>query len=383
MLGGTFDPVHNAHLAMARAAMEVAGLDRVLFVIAARPPHKTEGAIASEEDRLAMVQAAVAGEPAMEASRIEMDRPGESYTIDTLRTLKAVHPDKDLFLILGLDSLVDLPHWNEPREILALAHLLAIPRPGEFSIPPLVEGHYTLAPIEETNISSTDIRRRIAGGQPVNTLVPAAVERYMRDHHVYDGADFTSKTDMLRNLARQRLNERTYRHLLSVTDLAKSAAYAIDEDVAAAELAGLLHDLCKNMKGPELLEAAKSYGIEIPELQREHPKLLHGPVAAEEGKRVHGIDSPDVYEAVYWHTTGRPGLCRLGQVLYFADFAEPLRTYPESAEARAILERDGFAKALRFVADAKLHYVRKKAAVDPISAAFHAWLIEVLPHDTP
>ena len=104
IFGGTFDPVHNVHLRMARAARDRAGLDRVLFVVAATPPHKRGDVVASAEDRLAMVRAAIAGEDGFEASRIEMDRPGPSYTVDTVRALAETHPDARLYLIIGNTS---------------------------------------------------------------------------------------------------------------------------------------------------------------------------------------------------------------------------------------------------------------------------------------
>jgi nicotinate-nucleotide adenylyltransferase len=187
VFGGTFDPIHKAHVAMAKAAREAAGLDRVLFVVSARPPHKNrQGPCADAEERYAMVEAALCEEPGLEASRIELDRPGASYTADTLEALRSAYPTAQLFLIVGLDSLVDLPKWHKPAEILDLAQLLVLPRPGEYDIPKSIEGHYRMIPFEETGISSTEVRQALTTGERVAGLIPPAVVNYIRSRGLYE-----------------------------------------------------------------------------------------------------------------------------------------------------------------------------------------------------
>lgn len=174
--GGTFDPVHLAHLEVARAARDAAHLDKVLFVVSARPPHKRDETTAEPEQRLTMVEAALEGEPDFAASRIELDREGPSYTVDTLRTLRDLYPDARLFLIVGEDSLLDLPKWRDPDSILAMADLLVVPRPGIDREPPgMLKGHFEMLPFEEHEISSTEIRRRLAAGESSDDLLPAGV----------------------------------------------------------------------------------------------------------------------------------------------------------------------------------------------------------------
>ena len=186
MYGGTFDPPHNAHLDIARTALAHARLDRVVFVVAANPPHKPRGEITDAEDRLAMVEAAIREEPRFETSRLEIDRPGPSYTADTLRQLGAYYNGAALFLILGYDSLLDLPKWHAPRAILDRARLLVIPRPGETKPPPpVLEGEYEVLPFEERDISSTEIRTRIEHGRPLDALVPGAVRHVIENRGLY------------------------------------------------------------------------------------------------------------------------------------------------------------------------------------------------------
>ena len=173
--GGTFDPIHTAHLAIARAALDQAGLDSVLFVVAARPPHKHGNTYADAEDRYAMVQAALAEEPKFEPSHIELDRDGPSYTADTLRQLNRQLPDAQLFLILGMDSLVELPSWRSPETILELAKLLVVDRPGTWEVPALLENRFEMLAFDSVDVSSTEIRQRIADGTGVDDCVPPDV----------------------------------------------------------------------------------------------------------------------------------------------------------------------------------------------------------------
>ena len=186
VFGGTFDPVHAVHLRIARAARDAAGLDRVLFMVANVPPHKSGEVAACAEDRLAMVAAAVAGERGFEASRLEMDRPGPSYTADTLRALRAEQPDARLFLILGYDSALDLPKWREPGVILELAELLVVCRPHcDRPLPPVLQKRAVLLPFAEDALSSTEIRERLAAGGDVSGLVPPGALRVIREKGLY------------------------------------------------------------------------------------------------------------------------------------------------------------------------------------------------------
>ncbi|GMU93512.1 MAG: putative nicotinate-nucleotide adenylyltransferase [Candidatus Hydrogenedentota bacterium] len=185
VFGGTFDPIHNTHLAIACAARRQARLDKVLFVVAANPPHKMDATCASADDRLALVEAAISSLSGMEVSRIELERKGASYTADTLEAIKAAQPDAEIYLILGMDALMDLPRWKSPERILAAASLLAVPRPGECVVPPMLDGRFELLDFPETDISSTDIRRRIADGDPCEDALPGDVRRLIAERGLY------------------------------------------------------------------------------------------------------------------------------------------------------------------------------------------------------
>jgi predicted HD superfamily hydrolase involved in NAD metabolism len=167
-------------------------------------------------------------------------------------------------------------------------------------------------------------------------------------------------------------------HSIFVAEYLASFAGTIGLDHDQAVTAGLLHDLCRTLDNATMLSRAGAYGLPISEEQRAHPNLLHGPLAAEVCRRELGIEDPAIYEAIYWHTTGKPGLCRLGQALCVADFAEPARRYAEAAQARDLLRKEGFDEALYFVAQQKLAFVHKKQLPSPMAEGFFLWVQQVV-----
>ena len=196
VFGGTFDPIHLGHLILAEQARERLRLDEVLFLPAAAPPHKQSREITSGARRLEMVELAIAGNACFSASDLEWRREGLSYTVDTLRELRIERPDACLFLLLGADSLHDLPQWHQPEEIARLARIAVVERPGSPPIdvralaPPLTDEQAAavaehLVPIPLIEISSTAIRQRAAAGRSIRYLVPPAVEAYIDAHGLY------------------------------------------------------------------------------------------------------------------------------------------------------------------------------------------------------
>jgi nicotinate-nucleotide adenylyltransferase len=178
VFGGTFDPVHVGHLAIANAALDELGLDRVYFVPARRSPLKHDGPIASADDRLAMLNAAIADENRFRVSRAEVDREGPSFTVDTLESLRS---EGELFLILGSDAYADFDRWREPERIRELATVVLAARPGAPNAP---AGMRMLdAPLMD--ISSRELRARAARGRSLRYLVPEAVLRYIEEHRLY------------------------------------------------------------------------------------------------------------------------------------------------------------------------------------------------------
>lgn len=205
LFGGSFDPVHRGHLALAASCLEQARLDRVWFVPAAHQPFKPTGPHASNADRVAMLELAAADNQAFEISQIEIDRGGVSYTIDTLLTIKSLLPEAQLFLLMGADSLIDFPQWRRPTEICEVAMPLVVNRAGESAanFDPLSEiiSSERLAEILASQvemppmaISSSEIRRRVATGGEWEEMVPERVAEYIREHRLYLGASHSERS---------------------------------------------------------------------------------------------------------------------------------------------------------------------------------------------
>ena len=178
VFGGTFDPVHVGHLAIANAALDELELDRIYFVPARRSPLKQDGPVASAEDRLAMLIAAIAGEPRFHVSELELDRKGPSFTVDTLEALRG---EGDLFLILGSDAYADFERWRDPARIRALARVVLAARPGAPNAP----GGVGMLDSPLMDISSRELRARAARGRSLRYLVPEEVLRYIEEHRLY------------------------------------------------------------------------------------------------------------------------------------------------------------------------------------------------------
>ena len=201
VLGGTFDPIHVAHLALAQEAAESLGLERVLFVPAGSPPHKPGVAVAPGADRLAMVRLAIAGNERFEVSRIELDRAGPSYTVDTLEALAAGRRSEfadngstgGITLILSADAFLGLRDWHEPQRVLALARLAVAPRDGYPEAgPDFLEtwfpdqaGRAVFLDGPRLRLSASFLRERAAAGRTLRYLVPDAVAAYIGDHGLY------------------------------------------------------------------------------------------------------------------------------------------------------------------------------------------------------
>ena len=214
LLGGSFNPVHNGHLAIARQTREALGLDQVLFIPTSQPPHKPNGSLAPAQDRYEMVRLAIAADTALAISDVEIRRPGKSYSIDTIRLLQQEYgAQSQLFFLIGLDAFLDFPSWRDPVILLALCQFVVLSRPGlSFRslstvrllppIPypsladldagrisrieaPLGTQGLTCLKLPPCPISASDIRTRIRQGLPMANLLPPSVESYILQHHLY------------------------------------------------------------------------------------------------------------------------------------------------------------------------------------------------------
>lgn len=193
LLGGTFDPPHYGHLVAAQEAASQLELRRVLFLPARQNPLKRGEEVSSADDRCHMVELAIAGNPVFELSRADLDRPSPSYTVDLLRALRADRPTAELFFLVGGDIVPELPRWHAPSELLELATLVAINRPGA-PVPsvaaleqalPAAARRVVLLEVPGMAIAATDLRARVRSNRPIRYLTPPAVESYIHEHGLY------------------------------------------------------------------------------------------------------------------------------------------------------------------------------------------------------
>lgn len=197
VFGGTFDPIHLGHLAAARSIRTTLKLDKVIFMPAGQPWMKAGTVVSPVKDRVEMVRLAVARHKTFEISTAEADRPGPSYAVDTMETLRVrLGSRSDLFFLLGSDALMDIAKWKKPERLIQLCRLVAFARPGcrlpgtealEAAVPG-ISGRVIFVQVPQLDIGATDIRRRAAEGQSLQRLVPRAVERYILEHGLYGAA---------------------------------------------------------------------------------------------------------------------------------------------------------------------------------------------------
>ncbi len=194
IMGGTFDPIHYGHLVTAEAARCTFGLERVLFVPSFRPPHKPDREISDKEHRYLMTVLATVTNPYFGVSRVEIDRPGFSYTVDTLRELRRQYPGTELFFVTGADAILEICTWQDPPALLKMCHFIAATRPGyplnglkrlERELGKGVKQRIHRFEVPALAISSTDIRDRVRHGRPIKYLVPESVEHYIYKHGLY------------------------------------------------------------------------------------------------------------------------------------------------------------------------------------------------------
>ena len=190
VMGGTFDPIHHGHLSAANEVRHRYALDEVVFVPTGQPWQKGHRTVSAAEDRYLMTVIATAANPRFSVSRLEVDRPGPTYTVETLRTLREQHGDAELFFITGADALALILTWRDADELFELAHFVGVSRPGyaAVDVAGFPEGAVTLLEVPALAISSSDLRMRVDEGLPVHYLAPDGVVQYIRKRNLYRSA---------------------------------------------------------------------------------------------------------------------------------------------------------------------------------------------------
>ena len=351
--GGSFNPIHRGHLTAAASAAQQLGLDKLLLIPASVPPHKklsADSAAAWQRYEMTVLATAELG-GGVEVLDLELQRTGKSYTSDTLRVLKAQHPDDELWLLMGTDMFLSLQTWHEPEVILALASVGAFSRTKEgedeefAAQKAFLEKTYgarvaTLENRQVIEISSTQVRAALPKGEGESYLT-AAVYGYILRHGLYGTKADLKKLTMneLRCVALSYLKPKRMAHVLGTEQEAVRLARRYGVDEQQARVAALLHDCTKKLLLEEQLALCEKYGVALDELQRSALKLQHALTGAEIARDVFGV-SDAVYEAIRWHTTGKAGMTALEKVIYLADYIEPTRDFPGVEELRKAVYED-------------------------------------------
>lgn len=340
ILGGTFDPIHKAHIYMAKETLKQLKLDKVYIMPSPCPPHKNTKNITSDFHRVNMIKLAVANEKNVEFFDYEL-KNHLSYTADTLTKLKSEHKEDDLYFIIGGDSAATFTSWYQPAVILKNANLVIVNRKDEnqFNIESIVEkikeevaANVYLLNVKESDISSSDIRTHKI--EAAKDLLPKGVYEYIVENNLYTDGNINKAWSLSKIKAdlKNVLNKHRYEHTLGVAETAKKMAEAFNVNPNTAYLAGILHDCAKYYSDSQLLKCCKDNNILVTDCEEKAPYLLHGKVSAFIAKTKYGIVDENVLNAVIWHTTGKENMSDLEKIIFCADYIEPGRIVQPNLE---------------------------------------------------
>ncbi len=327
--GGSFDPPHKGHKLLAENLARECGAERVLIIPTAMSPFKSSSG-ASPADRLEMCKIAF-DEPDFQVCDIEINRGGKSYTVDTLREIRKMYPEDELYLFMGEDMLLSFINWYKYEEILSLCKLVAACRTeNRLRLQEMKEycrtqlGDYAdsviiceSVPLE---VSSTEIREQIATGG--TAYISQAVYDFIKSKGLY----MNKNTEYI-EILRGRLTERRFIHSLNVADSAKELARIYGCDEEKAYTVGLIHDCCKDTPPGLQLSYLLENKAEMTQLETDSPKLYHAMSGKVFAKKEFGVTDEDMLNAIRYHTTGRKNMSLLEKVVFIADFISAERDY--------------------------------------------------------
>ena len=382
LMGGSFNPIHLAHIQLAQMAMREASLNKVLFIPTGNPPHKREG-LAPAGHRMQMVRLALCKEADFFPSDIEMNRNGMVYTVDTLILLKNQMPDATFYYIIGEDTLYDLVHWRSPEKVFEMCRFLVCRRTGSGAGADVAAvmnelkrlgAQYSYLSGEAGDLSSTAIRTQFHQDVEPLGLSPAVME-YIRVMGLFgvtpSPAGFAPFVDKLSS----SMSLKRFTHTLCVAYAARQLARLHGEDEEKAALAGLLHDCAKGMDLKTMQAYVKSLGLKVDKDIFSSGALLHSLAGAHLARQEYGVEDRAVLAAIENHTLGNVPMSKLDMIVYLADKIEPDReNYPGLEEIRRLAQRD-LKDALLLSFERTGSYVKERGNVlHPASARTETWL---------
>ena len=358
IFGGSFDPPHNEHIRLAQAAIDGLGLDKLLIMPAYAPPHKSGKTLSPDSERLQLCQLAFSSLKKAEVSDYEIERKGTSYTYLTCRHFKAEYPTAQLFWLVGTDMLRDFPTWKNPTEILENVTLAVCARNEKdgwleterAAFKEKFGKDFAVIGYNGLNVSSTKIRVLAGAGLRVNEYMPETLAEYITEKRLYEIPQA--------NAALALEKPERIAHSLRVAELAAARATALKIPEKQAIAAALFHDCGKYLRldNPLLIgfEEDTSYGV-IP------PSVLHQYTGAYVAEKRFGVTDSEVLDAVRYHTSGRPNMRPLEQLIFLADMLEEERSYDGVDELRALFwQGDSLDACLEKALYETLEFLKKK-----------------------
>lgn len=380
--GGSFNPPHTGHALAAAELIQKLALDRLLIVPAADPPHKTLPAgTPSPEDRLELCRLAFSGIPGAEICDYEIRREGKSYTVDTLSMLRSRYPEDELILLMGTDMFLSFSTWREPERIASLAVLAVMHRDDQTEtwdsvcheaerLRQTMHAQVLLVENRCQEISSTVVRRLLAFRAPEG-LDPAVQDKILQNGWYLTGGQLKNLPyDKLREISLSLHKEKRRAHVQGTADTAAALAEHWGDDPDAARRAGILHDITKALSEQEQLDLSAKYKMTLTPLQQENPKLLHAKTGAVVARDIFG-ESEKIFNAIWWHTTGRAEMTLLEKIIYIADYMEPNRCFPGVELLRDLAWKDLDAAVFQGLDQAVAHVRKQGMPLD--SDSLSAW----------
>ncbi len=357
IFGGSFNPVHLGHIDMLREIFKIPNTDKVILMPVSSPPHKSVE-MASPTHRINMLKLATEDISGVEISDFEIKLQGKSYTYNTLTKLESLGY-KNLYWVIGGDSLVDFHKWYRYEDILKLAGLIVYKRAGidteSFNKAAdritSLGGNIIMLDCLPMDVSSTEIRNKIKIGEEVKEFLTKKVSEYITENGIYleeqvepiltgKCIEYREKYEPYVELLRSRLTEKRFFHSLAVAKEGVRLAEKYCCDTEKAYLSGLLHDICKDTPQKEQLQLFGQFGIILDAVEKNAPKLWHSLLGAEYIKRVLKLDDPEIIDAVRYHTTAKAGMNLLSKIIFLADFTSEDRNYPGVEDMQKAVDVD-------------------------------------------
>ena len=365
IFGGTFNPVHLGHRHIIEAAMKAVKLDKIFVVPTRIPPHKEAQELSSGEDRAQMCRLAFSDLDNTEISDHELKNEGKSYSFYTVRHFKELYPEAELYFIMGSDMLLSFHEWYRYREILEMTNIISISRENGISSEELeayvrqlgVEaGKIVLADAEPFEISSTELRERIKLGLDCDKYLDHKVAEYINEKNLYSNGEAKSmpekkKYSEYKEHIKEKLSKKRYNHSLNVADAAVKLAKRYGTDKEKAYIAGLLHDVCKELPAEEQLRLAKQSDLNVSEIELNAVPLLHAIAGSVYIREKFGITDEEIIKAIRYHTVACGDMDKLSKIVYIADLISDDRDYKDVKRMRKVAEQGldkAMLEALRF-----------------------------------